>query len=98
KTVPAEMPLSEFRSAFPLGSETRLIAVDGEGRYAGIIIVPEAHAPDLAEATTIRDLLRNGRQMLLRTMTVKSAIEAFDQAEAEALAVVDSKVTCRPVG
>ena len=31
-------------------------------------------------------------------MTIKAAVEAFDQGEAEALAVVDSKVTRRAVG
>jgi CIC family chloride channel protein len=31
-------------------------------------------------------------------MTIKSAVETFDAAEAEALAVVDSKVTRRVVG
>jgi len=31
-------------------------------------------------------------------MTIKAAVETFDEAEAEALAVVDSKVTRRVVG
>jgi len=98
KTVPAEMPLTEFRAAIPLGSETRVIAVDSEGRYAGIVVVPEAYAAELAEASTVEGLLRNSRHVLLPTMTIKSAVEAFDQAEAEALAVVDTKVARRPVG
>ncbi len=47
KTVPADMPVSAFRAAFPLGSETRVAAVEQDGRYAGIVVVPEAHVPEL---------------------------------------------------
>ncbi len=98
KIVPADMTVSAFRAAFPLGSETRVVAVDGEGRYAGIIAVPEAHAPELAGDTPIRAILHHAHNMLLPSMSVKAAVEAFDQAEAEALAVVDSKATRRVVG
>jgi CIC family chloride channel protein len=92
------MTVSAFRAAFPLGSETRVVAVDGEGRYAGIIAVPEAHAAELAGDTPIRAILHHAHNTLLPSMSVKAAVEAFDQAEAEALAVVDSKATRRVVG
>ena len=47
RTVPAETPISAFREAFPLGSTNQVIAVDEDGRYAGMVLVPEAHAADL---------------------------------------------------
>src|SRR6266702_4745601 len=98
KTVAADITIAAFRAAFPLGSETRVVAVEPDGRYAGIVIVPEAHAPELAPETPVRAILHNTRDVLLPTMTIKAAVETFDEAEAEALAVVDSKVTRRVVG
>jgi len=64
----------------------------------GIVIVPEAHAPELAAETPVRAILHNAHNVLLPTMSIKAAVETFDQGEAEALAVVDSKVTRRVVG
>jgi chloride channel protein, CIC family len=98
KTVPIDTGLEEFQAAFPLGSQSRVIVVDHEERYAGIVSVPEAHSPDLSKQDTIKALLHNSGHALLPTMTIKSAVEVFDQAEAEALAVIDSKRTRRVIG
>ena len=98
KTVQADLTVADFRAAFPLGSETRVVALDHDDRYAGIVVVPEVHAPELATEAQIGALLHNARHVLLPTMTIKSVVEAFDQAEAEALVVVDSKVTRRVMG
>ncbi|HWM48273.1 MAG TPA: chloride channel protein [Xanthobacteraceae bacterium] len=98
RTVPAATPLAIFRETFALGSTSRVVAVDAEGRYAGIVVVAEAHAPELAEAATVRGLLRHPGDLLLPEMTIKSAIAAFDRTEAEALAVVDSLDRRRVIG
>ena len=42
-TAPADISIDEFRRKFPLGSTGQVIAVDKDGRYAGVVIVPEAH-------------------------------------------------------
>src|SRR6201999_1842014 len=41
--VSAETPIPEFRAKFPLGSKTQIVAIDGNGQYAGIVFVAEAH-------------------------------------------------------
>src|SRR5262245_35728516 len=43
RTTPAEQPVAAFRQTFPLGSTNQVIAVDEDGRYAGMVIVAEAH-------------------------------------------------------
>ncbi|MCW5745475.1 MAG: chloride channel protein [Alphaproteobacteria bacterium] len=90
RTVPSDMLLSAFRDAFPLGSTSRVVAVDAEGRYAGLVMVGEAHAPEFPDDRPVRDILRHADDMLLPHMTIKEAITAFDRTEAEALAVGDS--------
>jgi CIC family chloride channel protein len=90
RTTPVESPIPAFREAFPLGSTNQVIAVDEDGRYAGMIIVAEAHAAELSATASLRDILHHSDHMLLSQMTAQEAVAAFDRYEAEALAVVDS--------
>ncbi len=90
RTTPVETPVSAFREAFPLGSTNQVIAVDEDGRYAGMVLVAEAHAPEIDPTISVREILRHADHMLLPQMTAQEAISAFDRDEAEALAVVDT--------
>jgi CIC family chloride channel protein len=98
RTVPANTTLSRFRTAFPLGSNTHVVAVDENKDYAGIANVAEAHASELDESNAVRDILHFTDAVLLPTMTVKEAVAAFDKAEAEALAVIQSRESRHVVG
>ncbi|MBU6456811.1 MAG: chloride channel protein [Bradyrhizobium sp.] len=97
-TASASMPLEEFRSKFPLGSKTQVVAVDAEGRYAGIALVAEAHAPDLQAVNGLIDILHFQHVVLHPTMNIQEAIAIFDAAEAESLAVVETGGERRPIG
>jgi CIC family chloride channel protein len=90
RTTPVESPIAVFREAFPLGSTNQVISVDEDGRYAGMVIVAEAHAAELGATALLRDILHHSDHMLLPQLTAQEAIAAFDRYEAEALAVVDS--------
>jgi CIC family chloride channel protein len=90
RTTPVESPIPAFREAFPLGSTNQVVAVDEDGRYAGMVIVAEAHAAELSATASLRDILHHSDHMLLSQMTAQEAVAAFDRYEAEALAVVDS--------
>jgi CIC family chloride channel protein len=98
RTVPAHTTVSRFRMVFPLGSTTQVVALNEEKDYAGIVQVAEAHAPELDESSTVREILRYPDTTLLPTMTVKEAVSIFDKAEAEALAVVQSSDRRRVIG
>ena len=90
RTTPVKSPVPAFREAFPLGSTNQVIAVDEDGRYAGMVIMAEAHAAELSATASLRDILHHTDHMLLSQMTAQEAVAAFDRYEAEALAVVDS--------
>ena len=90
RTAPADQPVAAFREAFPLGSTNQVIAVDEEGRYAGVVIVAEAHAAELGATISMRKILHHTDHMLVPQMTAQEAIAAFDRYEAEALPVVNS--------
>jgi chloride channel protein, CIC family len=93
RTVPIDTDIETFRHDFPLGSTQRVIAVDSEGHYVGMIPVPDAYSEsfDTSDGTrSISDLLRYQDQFLLPQMNAKEAVVRFDRAEAEALAVINN--------
>ena len=98
QTVHASTNVASFREAFPLGSD----GLCGGGRRSRSLCRPDCRwrrsmrrsLPD----KSIKDLLHYGEEMLLPGMAVKEAVLAFDRAEAEALAVVDSYLDRQVVG
>jgi CIC family chloride channel protein len=97
RPVRADTPLAAFRRDYPLGSTNRVIAIDEQDRYAGIVWVSDAHAAE-ADVTRISGLLHHTKEVLLPQMTVKEAATLFETAEADALAVVDSRETMKVLG
>jgi CIC family chloride channel protein len=97
--VRARTPLSAFKRDFPIGSTQRVVALDDADRYAGIVLVAEAHADEDAEgAHTVADILHYADKMLLPQMTIKEAVAMFEAAESDALAVVDGPESRRVIG
>ncbi len=97
-TVNAGISIEDFNVRFPLGSKTQVVAVDADGRYAGVVFVAEAHGAKDVPAGHVRDVLRYRDVTLLPDMNVKQAVATFDSAEAESLAVVDAADQGRVIG
>jgi CIC family chloride channel protein len=97
-TVNADVPIAEFRAKFPLGSKTQVVAVDETGHYVGLVVVADAHAPDIDTAKGLRGILHHQRDVLHPGMNIQDAIAVFDAAEAESLAVVEAGGERRPIG
>ena len=97
QTVHEQMPLEAFRRDFPLGSVQRVVAVDSEDRYAGLIYPAEAYAT-AGEPALVADILHHAEQFLLPGMTVKEAAAAMEAAEADALVVLDAATSRRVLG
>ena len=97
-TVSADMPIGEFRGKFPLGSKNRVVAVDAAGRYVGLALVAEAHAPDIDAAGGLAGILHYQDVVLHPVMNIQEAIAVFDAAEAESLVVVETGGEQRPIG
>jgi CIC family chloride channel protein len=97
-TVDAGIGIEDFRVKFPLGSKTQVVAVDATGRYVGLAVVAEAHAPDIDAARGLIGILHHRDVVLHPVMNIQEAIAVFDAAEAESLAVVEADGERRPVG
>jgi CIC family chloride channel protein len=101
RPVPLDTPMATFLRAHPLGSPSRVVIVDEHDRYAGIVLVPEAHAraaENGGETPRLADVVRYPGSFLLADMTVKQAATAFDGAESEELAVLDGSQSRRVIG
>ena len=98
-TAPAELSLREARVRFPLGVVKQVAIVDGNGRYAGMMMLEDLHTAPLDQgALAIATLARFTDRMLLPWMTVREALDLFELSEADALVVVDHEATRRIVG
>jgi CIC family chloride channel protein len=97
-TVSASIPIEEFRGKFPLGSKTQVVAVDNSGRYVGLALVADAHAPDIDAKKGLVGILHHRDVVLHPVMNIQEAIAVFDAAEAESLAVVETDGEHRPIG
>ena len=97
RTVRADTPIAAFKRDFPLGAHQRVVVIDEDDRYAGIALPAEVHA-DADEEHHVRDLLHYADTVLLPQMTIKELVAMFENAESDALAVVDSAETRRVIG
>jgi chloride channel protein, CIC family len=98
RTISAETTVEAFREAFPPGSTAQVVATRPDGRYAGTVIVAEAHAPELDGSKFVFEILRHVDDMLIPSMTLPEALAVFDRAEAEVLAVVSSQASRQVLG
>ncbi|HCD82616.1 MAG TPA: chloride channel protein, partial [Agrobacterium sp.] len=95
------MGLPAFKEKFPLGSTQRVIMTHDDGRYAGIVLVPEIYADPMdrdPSKISLETYLHYKNDVLLPTMNARQAAAAFDATESEALVVVNDKIENRPVG
>ena len=101
RTAPATMTLEEFRAAFPLGSNQRVVLVDEQEKYVGMVLLPDIYAPPTQtgeEKPTLSSYIRYKNDVLLRSMNAKQAASLFDKLEAEALAVVNNQIERKVIG
>jgi len=97
RTIHADMPLPDFKHDFSLGSEHRVVVLDDEERYVGIVQVAEVYA-DADDEHVVGDLLHHADTVLLPKMTIKEAVAMFENAESDALAVVDGPESRHVIG
>ena len=97
RLVRDDTALKVVKRDVPLGATPRIVATDASGQYAGIANIPEIHAVD-EDGGILRDMLHHTTHYLLPHQSVKEAISSFEAAEADALAVLDSRDNQHVIG
>lgn len=90
RTVPADVTIAVAREMFPAGTTRQIMAVDSEGRYAGLILAETLHGagPDILQRP-VSDVASQRDHVLLPSMNIREALDAFEKAESDVLAVID---------
>jgi CIC family chloride channel protein len=100
-TARSDMTIGDFIAKFPLGSTSWVAAVDSAGRYAGLVLVPDAHLANLeseAGSARIARIARFPDRFLTPRMNIALAARVFEQSESEALVIVNDEIDRRVVG
>jgi chloride channel protein, CIC family len=87
---PADESIRAFCEAHPLGSANVVVAVGDDGRYHGLILVPEAHAMELEEGDDggpVGLIARLPATTLHPDDNIRSALDLFGAAHTDTLAV-----------
>lgn len=83
--------IADFRALVALGSTSKAVITDVDGRYRGIVPTAAAYAPDLDTALDISSLSKWNAQFLTSAMGIQAILKMFDDAAADDLAVVDDQ-------
>ncbi len=87
--VSQDMTVAEFRGRVPLGKTAKVILIDAEGHYRGIVPTAAAFHPDLDGASAVAGLATQSGIVLRRAMDIRSVLKLFDEASADELVVID---------
>jgi CIC family chloride channel protein len=87
-TIAASADLAEFRRRFPLGSTRRAVALDDQGRYAGIVPTSAVYADEDGGGHVGENVILAG-DWLTPQMTIKEIMGVFDRTGSDELAVLD---------
>lgn len=90
-TIDAAATVAEFRHRFPLGSGTRVVLLDGSGRYAGIVTVARVYADGVKPEAQVADFAGNREVALRADADVVAVMQRFDQTQSDEMAVVDAQ-------
>jgi CIC family chloride channel protein len=91
ETYAASMSVAGMRERLPLGAATRAVLVDGEGCYAGIVVVADIYADLVKLQARVADYARNKEVALSAEDDALVVMRKFDASQSDELAVVDAQ-------
>jgi CIC family chloride channel protein len=89
-TIPADTNITEFRRRTPLGSTSRVVLLDANERYAGIVPTAQAYVDGVDPAAAIGTLARHPDETVKPDRNVAEVMQVFDRLGIDDLAVVSA--------
>ena len=86
-TIGASAELAEFRRRFPLGSTTRVVALDDAGKYAGLVMTAAVYGDEDGEGK-VADYAVNQEEWLAPDLSIREIMGVFDRTGSDELAVL----------
>lgn len=91
-SLPEALSVDAFRASVPLGSTSKVVVVDSDGHYRGILQTALGYSPDLDQATTIGSLAQLGEVTLEPHTDIVEMLRRFEDNAADELAVLDAEL------
>ena len=88
-SMPEDLTVAEFRTRMPLGSSSKAVLVDEQGRYGGILSTATAYRADLAPDTRLHALAGLCDVTVAPAADIKAILALFDDHATDEIAVVD---------
>lgn len=99
RSIPGETTIGTAREMFPLGTTKQIVALDPDGRYAGIVVTADLHAAAPEERDNpVLELAGQRKARLLPHMTIRETLDAFERSETDVLVVIDDDLSRRVLG
>ncbi len=99
RTVPADVTMGVARDMFPSGTTRQMMVVDGQGCYVGLIASESLHGAAEARAhEPVSQLVSQQETFLLPEMNIREALDLFEKAETDVLAVLDGQDSRQLIG
>jgi len=88
-SVPEDTTVADFRAHVPLGSASKVVVIDTQGRYRGIVQTASAYGQDLDSGIPVGALALQREVALDPGMAIDAILRVFDEVAADEIAVVD---------
>jgi CIC family chloride channel protein len=98
QTIAADLPISNAKALFPPGAAKQVALLDSDKKYFGLMLTGDLYSVESATNQSVLILARYKHHYLLPTMNIRDAVQAFSISEADALVVVDNKVSRHVIG
>jgi CIC family chloride channel protein len=89
--LPATISIAEFRRRTPLGSTSRVVLLDEDAHYAGMVPTAQAYVDGVDTAATIDTLSRRPDETMTPERNIAEVMQAFDRLGVDDLAVIDAE-------
>lgn len=98
RAVAADRTIAAARVLFPVGSTKEILMTDDNEAYVGIVLVSDLHASTHDESEPISALAQWRNNFLTAQTSIRAAIDAFDDSEADTLPVLSDAQSRKIVG
>jgi CIC family chloride channel protein len=88
KSAPADTSVADLRHQFPLGSTSRIVLTDEEGRYAGIVTTSVVFAQGVEDHAPAAQFAHATEATLNPAMHIDDVMRQFNRAQTDELAVI----------
>ena len=98
RTVPSDVAIETARAMFPLGSTKEFFLLDHEGRYAGLVLTADLHTATQPLTDPVATLALPSQARLVPQMSVRQALDVFEESETDVLPVIDDDASRHVLG